>query len=62
MGNTNPGGRMNTCFHSSPLLIWLCIIDVGGITGAMLSLRLLGVCPPLWPIPPGPMDMLVLGG
>lgn len=45
-----------------PLLIWLCIIDVGGNPGAMLSFRLLCVCPLLWPIPPEPTNMLVDGG
>lgn len=46
----------------SPLLIWLGISDDGGRPGAMLSLRLLGPWPPLWPIPPGPIDMLGVGG
>lgn len=64
--NTEVGlGKMcrENCFQKiSPLLIWLCIIDVGGNPGAMLSFRLFCVCPLLWPIPPGPMDMLVDGG
>lgn len=36
--------RMN-----SPLLIWVCIMDVGGNPITMLSLMLLAPCAPLWP-------------